>query len=195
MTSLCNASLHPQLIFPETLNTACRWSKQPAKKNILSITKAVTFEATPKFWGMEDLRRWCTEMTRWTRSKASPVGVDVISHCSFSIDFYVSSSSCCCIIAANSSSLMIICSFFSRFCTSYSSSLCSVKAIWEYLEISALYSGGIEMAISAYHYWGYLIYHFFGTDLLRSIFNLFLTVIFEKLSSSCCNNAARIASL
>ena len=49
------------------------------------------------------------------------------------------------------------------------------------------------MAIAAYHSWGELIYHLFVTDLLRSIFNLFSTVSFKKLSSSCCNNAARIA--
>ena len=40
-----------------------------------------------------------------------------------------------------------------------------------------------------------LIYHWFGTDLLRSILVLFLSVIFELLSSLCCNNASRIASL
>ena len=40
-------------IFPATLITACRWSKQFAKKNILFISKVFTFEATPKFWGME----------------------------------------------------------------------------------------------------------------------------------------------
>ena len=41
-------------IFPANANTTCRWSKQSAKKKILSIAKVVTFEATPKFWGMED---------------------------------------------------------------------------------------------------------------------------------------------
>ena len=41
-------------IFLGTLNTACRWSKKYAKKNVLSIAKVVTFEATSKFWGMED---------------------------------------------------------------------------------------------------------------------------------------------
>ena len=39
-------------IFLDTLNTACRWSKQFVKKNILSIENVVNFEATPKFWGM-----------------------------------------------------------------------------------------------------------------------------------------------
>ena len=46
-------------IFPATLNNACRWSKKSANKNILSIAKVVTFEAMPKFWGMEDWRKWC----------------------------------------------------------------------------------------------------------------------------------------
>ena len=41
-------------IFLVTINTTCRWSKQSTKKNILSIAKFVTFEAMPKFWGMED---------------------------------------------------------------------------------------------------------------------------------------------
>ena len=45
------------------LNTACRQSKRFAKKNILSIAKVVTFEATPKLWGMEYLRKWCKERT------------------------------------------------------------------------------------------------------------------------------------
>ena len=40
-------------IFSETLNTACRWSKISVKNNTLSIAKVGTFEATPKFWGME----------------------------------------------------------------------------------------------------------------------------------------------
>ena len=39
-----------------TLNTACRWSKQSVKKKILSIARVVTFEATPKLWGMEAQR-------------------------------------------------------------------------------------------------------------------------------------------
>ena len=85
-------------IFPVNQNTACRWSKQSAKKNILSIAKVVTFEATPKFWGIEELRKRCKERTCWTRTKAFPVGVDVMVHCSFSIDFCASSSSCYCII-------------------------------------------------------------------------------------------------
>ena len=41
-------------MFLATLNTACRWSKVSAKKDILSIAKVVTFEATTKLWGMED---------------------------------------------------------------------------------------------------------------------------------------------
>ena len=58
-----------------------------------------------------------------------------------------------------------------------------------------LSSDGLDMAIVAYHSGRELINHLFGTDLLRSIFDLFLAVSFEKLSSLCCNNAARIASL
>ena len=194
MKSLCNATLHPRWIFPATINIACRWSKRPAKKNILSIAKVVNFEATPKFLGMEYWRNWCNERIRWTRSKAFPVEVDAMARCSLSINFYASSSSCCCIIVASSPSLTIICSFFSIFFTSTSSSWCSAKASWASPEIAALYSGGIEVAIAAYHSWEDLIYHLFGTYLLQSIFDLFLTVSFKKLSSSCCNNAARIAS-
>ena len=37
---------------------------------------------------MEDWRKWCKERKLWTRSKAFHVGVDVMAHCSFSIDFY-----------------------------------------------------------------------------------------------------------
>ena len=63
------------------------------------------------------------------------------------------------------------------------------------LDIAALSYVGIEMAIAIYHFLRELIYHFFGTDLLRSIFGLFLSVSFEKLSSWCCNNATVIALL
>ena len=70
---------------------------------------------------------------------------------------------------------------------------CSAKAIWVSLEISLLSSSGLEMEIATYHSWGELIYHLLGTDLLRSIFNLFSTICFEKLSSSWCKNTARIA--
>ena len=115
--------------------------------------------------------------------------------CSFSIDFCVSSFSCYFIIVANSPSLMIICSFFSRFYTSSYSSFCSNKAIWASLEISVFSSGGIDMEIFAYHSWGELIYHWFVTDLLQSIFDLFFTVSFEELSSLCCNNAESITPL
>ena len=92
-------------------------------------------------------------------------------------------------------SLIIICSFFYRFCTSSSSSRWSAKVSCIYLEISALSSGGIDMSIAVYHSWRELIYHLFRTDLLRSIFDLFLSVIFEILSSWCCNNVAMIVSL
>ena len=89
---------------------------------------------------------------------------------------------------AKSPSFIIICSFFYRLCTLSSSSCCSAKASWEYLKMSTLSSGGLEMSIADYHSWGELIYHLFLTYVLRSIFNLFLTVSFEKLSSSCYNN-------
>ena len=101
-------------IFLVTLNTTCRWSKLSAKKNILSISKVVTFEATPKFWGMEDWRKWCKESTCKTRSKSFPVGVYFISCCSLSIYLLASSSSCCFIIVESSPFIMIICSFSSR---------------------------------------------------------------------------------
>ena len=173
-------------IFPTTLNTACRRSKQSAKKNILSVARVVTFEATPKFWGMEDWIKWCKERTRWMRIKAFPVGVDYMAWCTLSIDLCALSSSSCCTIVANLPSLMIICSFFSRFCTSSFSSHCSSKPSWESLEISVLSSGGIDMAIAAYNSWGELIYHLFGTDLLRSIFILF----WPSVSKSCPHCAA-----
>ena len=51
------------------------------------------------------------------------------------------------------------------------------------------------MAITTYHSRRELICHLFGTDLLRSIFDLFLSVSFEKLSSLCCNNVAGISLL
>ena len=152
-----NTSQRPEItyvhsgIFLETLNTACIWSKRSTKRNVLSIAKVVTFEATAKFWGMGDWRKRRTERTHWTRSKAFPVGVDVLDGYSFSTDFCASSSSCCYIIVESLPSLMITCFFSSRFCTSYYSSRCSAKASWASL--------------------GELIYHLFGTDLLRSIFN------------------------
>ena len=92
--------------------------------------------------------------------------------CSFSIDFCASSSTCYIVIVVKLPSLMIICSFSFRFCISSSSSCCSAKASWECLEIAELSSGGLEMAIAAYHYWGELIYHLSGTDLLQTIFEL-----------------------
>ena len=73
--------------------------------------------------------------------------------------------------------------------------LLQLKAAWVSLEISVLSSGVLETEISAYHSWRELIYHLFGTDLLRSIFDLFPSVSFEKLFSLCCINAEMIASL
>ena len=143
-------------IFTVTLNTACRRSKQSTKKNILSIAKVVTFEATPEFWGIEYWRKWCKERTFWTKGKALPVGVDVMACCSFSTNFCASSYSCYCSMVENFPPLMIIYSFFSRFCTLYYSSRCRSNARWASLKISTLSSGGIEMAKPAYNYWGEL---------------------------------------
>ena len=143
-----------------------------------------------KYW-----RKWCKERTRWMRIKSLPVSIDNMTRCYFSINFYALSSSCCCIILAKLLSLMIMFFFFSRFCILYSISYCIAKASRAYLEIAALFSGGLEMEIGAYNSWGELIYRLFGTDLLRSIFVLFSAVRFENLSSLGCNNAARIASL
>ena len=117
----------------------------------MSIAKVVTFEATPKFWGMEYWRKRRKERTHWSRSKSFPVGVDVVARYYLSINLCASSSSFCCIILERSPSLMIICYFASRFCTSSTSSSCSTKVCWASM--------------------GELIYHFFGTDLLRSIFD------------------------
>ena len=153
--------------FLATLNTACRRSKRFVKKNILSIAKVVTFEAKPKFWGMEYWRKRCKERTRWTISKASPVGVDVVARYYLSINFCASSSSWSYIIVASLPSLVIICYFFSRFGTLSSSCRCRAKAIWPSL--------------------GELIYH----CLEHICCDLFLIVSFEKLSPLCCNNTER----
>ena len=110
---------------------------------------------------------------------------------SFSIYFCALSSSLCCIILASSLSLILICYFSSRFCTSSSSSRCSTKSSWAYLEIAKLSSSGIEMEIVP------IIYEesWYTICSEQSCCNIFSTVSFEKLSSSCCNNAAMIASL
>ena len=117
----------------------------------MSIAMVVIFEETPKFWGMEDWRKSCKERTRWTRSKAFPVSVDVVACYSFFINFCAFSSSWCCRIVASSPPLMIICSFYFILFTSSSSSRCSAKASSASL--------------------GELISHFFGTDMLQSIFD------------------------
>ena len=138
-------------IFLANLKTPCRRSKWSARKNIQYISKVVTLEATAKYWGMEYRRKRWKERTRWTRSKYFPVNVDVLACYSSSINFCAFFSSWCCIIVASLPSPMIICSFYSRFCTSSSSSCWSTKASWSSL--------------------GDLIYHLFGTDLLQSIFD------------------------
>ena len=97
-----------------TINTVCRWSKQSAKKNVLSIDRVGNFEATPKFLGMEDWTKLCKERTFQMGSKSFPVGVDFMACCYFSIDLWYLSCSCCCIIVASLTSLMIICSLSSR---------------------------------------------------------------------------------
>ena len=63
------------------------------------------------------------------------------------------------------------------------------------LIISGDSRGGLEMAIIAYHFWREMMYHLFGTYLLWSIFDLFLSVSFEQLSSWCCNNMSIFAWL
>ena len=128
-------------------------------------------------------------------SKSFPVDVYDMACCSFSIDLFTFSSSCCCIIVTNSPSVMIMFSILSRFYTSSSSIHWSAKASWVSLYIAVFSSVGLKMAIAAYNSWGEIIYHFFGTDLLRSIFVLFSAVSFEKLSSLWYINAERIASL
>ena len=148
-----NSSQRPEIcyvhsgIFLATLNTAFICSKRSSKKNILSIANVFTFEATPKFWGMEDWRKRCKERKTLTRSKAFPVGIDVVTRYYFSVYFCASSSSCCCIIVEILLSLMIICSFAFIYCTYSSSSRYRAKASWASL--------------------GELIYHLFGTDFLR----------------------------
>ena len=170
-----NSSQRPEIpyvhsgIFLTTLNTACRRSKKSVNKNILSIAKVVNFEATAKFWGMEDWRKRCKERTHWTRSNAFPVDVDAVAQYSFSVDFCALSSSCCCIIVASSPSLIIICSVASRLCTPSSASCCSSKASWASL--------------------GELIYHLFRTDSLRPVFDRHfrkLVLLVLKLCSMDC---------
>ena len=178
-------------MFLATLNTAFRRSKISTKKNILSVAKVVTFEATLKFCDMEYWRKWCKERTRWTTSKAFPVSVDVMERCSFSVYFWSLSSYCCCIIVASFPYLMSICSFSSIFCTSISSSRCSFKVIWSSLEIAELSSGGIETEIVPI-----IPEESSSTICLERIFcDIFLTDSSENLSSLRCNNTARIASL
>ena len=106
---------------------------------------------TAKLWDMEDWRKSCKERTRWTISKALPVGIDVLARYYFSVNLCASYSSCCCIILASSTSLIIICSFSYILCASSFSSHCSAKASRASL--------------------GELIYHLFGTDFLWSIFD------------------------
>ena len=60
---------------------------------------------------------------------------------------------------------MIICSFSSRFFTSSYSNLCSAKLIWESL--------------------GELIYHFFGTNFLQSIFDRHFRKVFLLVLQQC----------
>ena len=124
-------------------------------------------------------------------SKELPVGVNVMALCFPSINLCALSSFCCCIIVASSSHLMITCYFYSRLCTSSSSSCCRAKESWSSLEIYALSSGGLEMAIVP------IITEEIWSTICSSLIccNLFSLVSFEKLFSLCCNNAARIASL
>ena len=158
-------------IFLETINTACRWSKRSAKRNILSIARVITSEATPKFWGMEDWRKWCKERKCWTRIEDFTVGVDVVDRCYFSINFCASHPSCCCIIVAIYPSLLIIFDFSSILCTLSSSSHWIAKARWASL--------------------GEVIYHFSE----HICCDLFSTVSFKNMSSLCCINATRVALL
>ena len=97
--------------------------------------------------------------------------------------------------SGKSPSFIIICSFLSILCSLSSSILCSANESWLSMEIFAFSSVGLEMEMSAYNSWRYLICHLLGTDFLRYIFDLFSSVSFEKLSSWCCNNASMIASL
>ena len=132
------------------------------------------------------LKKMVQGRTQWTRSKYLLITVDVMSRCSFSVDFYAYSSSCYCTIVASSSSLMIICSFSPILCIPSYSSRCITKAIWASLEIVALYSSGLEMENAP------IIYEeSWSTICLEQICcDLFPAVSFENLSSSCCNNAA-----
>ena len=84
------------------------------------------------------------------------------------------------------SSLILICSFFSIFCTSSSSSGFIAKAIWVSLEIAALSYGGLDMEITGYHSWRELIYHF----LERICCDLFLTCFCPSAWNSCPLGAA-----
>ena len=117
-----------------------------------------------------------------------------MDRCSFSINFCSSSSSCCCIMSENSPSLMIICSFFSRFFTFYSSIWYRAKASWASLEIAALSSGELDMTIAAYHFWGELIYHLLRTYLLQSIFDRQFGKVFLVVLHQCRKDCVVIGS-
>ena len=96
------------------------YSEYLVEKNsaILSIAKVVTFQATPKFWGMENWIKRRKERTRWTTSKDFPVGVDVMACYSISIGFCALSSCWSGIIVTTSPYHMIICYFAYRLFTS-----------------------------------------------------------------------------
>ena len=118
---------------------------------------------------MEDRIKWYKERTRWTRSKAFPVDIDFMACYYFSINLCALSSSCCCIIVASLSSRIIFCYLSSRFCSSSYSSNYSAKVSWSSL--------------------GDPIYHLFGTDLLRSIFNRqfrkVVLLVLQQCSNAC----------
>ena len=42
------------------------------RKTYCTFSKVVTFEEMPKFWGMENRRKWCKERTNQMRSKTFP---------------------------------------------------------------------------------------------------------------------------
>ena len=195
MKFLCNATLRPHQHFPETLKMLVDGVNDPRRKTYSPLPMLILLRRHPssRVWNTEENGARKGHAEREARPSLSALMPWPVFF--FSINFCSSSSSWCCIIVAKSPSLMIIYSFFSRFCTSSSSSCCSANVSRASLKIAALSSGGLAMATSTYRYWGELIYHLFRTDLLKSIFGLFSTLSFEKLSSSCFNIAAIIASL
>ena len=152
-------------IFTVTLNNTCRWSKRSANKKILSIVKVVTFEATPKFWGAGDWRKWCKE--GHAEQEAKPSLSALLLFLNQFMCFF----------------LLFILHHSEKLAMSHYYLLLLLQILHRVLFKSLQHKG--ELSISgdsrivfwwdrdgnhAYHFWGDLIHHFFGTNVLRSVY-------------------------